>query len=363
MRAFRSLAESERTRNELDVGRLLEKLGHALNTGDTSQIEEIAACASVDSPEEFLQWVKNLLDAADPKQIDKITARTPVDSPVEIERRLKSLADDNELSQLFGIGRQFGQILGMCHVWEVEGSRAHADDPEVCCSDFYDGFQRDVTEIAQQLCNHTKIKECSYAATFFANLGRDFLKLPRNRRDYAAGEIPKVSWSPTHVRYNVSLALGELLGTLKGADMEVHDKDARSATPRMFAVSKDASAERVGGQLLLMEREMNARTGTGMFPENVVSMLSNSIEALAKQVWPKEFAAFGSSVEQVLRDKMRSGSELEKKFASHAFSLHKTYRNAATHELATYECTWEEARYFFQGIRVLYDLHKKMNKD
>jgi len=133
----------------------------------------------------------------------------------------------------------------------------------------------------------------------------------------------------------------------------------------MFAISKDASSERVGGQLLLMEREMNARTGTGMFPENVVSMLSNSVEALAKQVWPKEFAGTDNrpGVEEVLRERMRSGSDTEKKFASVGFNLYKMYRNLATHELATYKCSWEEARYFFQGIRVLYELHKKMNKD
>jgi hypothetical protein len=158
------------------------------------------------------------------------------------------------------------------------------------------------------------------------------------------------------------MALGELVGLLRHADNEACLKDAASPVPRMFALSKQASMERVGGQLLVIQRELNERTSTGMLPENVVAMLGNAIEVIARQVWPREFAAMGtrSDFGRLLDEKGRSPDALEQRLARVAMTLYRQYRVPAEHAGPTFRCSYEEARFFFNGIRVLEDLRRRI---
>jgi len=47
---------------------------------------------------------------------------------------------------------------------------------------------------------------------------------------------------------------------------------------------------------------------------------------------------------------------LEYRLGSTAMSLYKAYRVPAEHKMDTFRCTYQEARYFVAGIRVLLDL-------
>jgi hypothetical protein len=295
----------------------------------------------------------------------------------------------NEYTRSFLVGRRLGTLFGLCaQLREVDFDTDYRPKYHISETD----FAVRVGEVAKELCAMPEMAGCTYAGLLLQRLavnrvsrldldGPPEVSLWAGEIAPAGGDAEDDEAGPLerlvdccepgrryavlidHIRQVAGVALGELLGTLKDADVEVQEKDIRSATPRMFPLSRDAPAERVRGQVYLIERELNDRTASGMLPENAVAMLGAAPEALAKQLWPDTFAAAGprDGVMQILAEKARlSSDENTRKFAQNALHLYKTYRNPAVHNLATYECSWEEARFFLNGIRVLLDLHDRI---
>jgi len=158
--------------------------------------------------------------------------------------------------------------------------------------------------------------------------------------------------------------VGELIASLRDADVAAFQKDATSATPRIFPLGRDATRDHVRGQVALIEREFNERTAIGLLPESIVVMLGNAIEAIVKNVWPAEFARGGSRADfgRTLDEKAaRASNDLERRFARIAQALYKNYRNPAEHQL-DFRCSYEEARLFVNGIRVLLDLGERVRR-
>ena len=99
-------------------------------------------------------------------------------------------------------------------------------------------------------------------------------------------------------------------------------------------------------------------------PETIIHCLAHGIEALTKRLWPEEDWPKARSGHRSLigmfNAKMDSAIESEKRFASIAIALYKSYRNPAAHNADQFSCKWLEATFFFFGMRVLYDLCREL---
>jgi len=334
------------------------------------------------------QWLKMnaVMEGSDAREVNEAAQRRTPDDAEEVQVRLTRLAKENDCHSLFEVGRKFGGLYGLCNQLEqTDIDSQWMDECDYFISETEFGDR--VLAAANSIRQLPEVGECAYGILLLDRVcGEGVSRLSIDGPPPVAYSHGGHVWGPSglveeresgyvhhrytgydaplvaHVRNIASVALGELLGTLKNTDAAAHEKDAVSPTPRMFALSRDSAVERVKGQVYLLEKEMNDRTASGMLPENIVSMLSNAIEALARQIWPEDFDQAGrrGGFEQVLAEKSRSKDELETKFAHLGRTLYKTYRNPAAHELATYECSWDEARFFVDGIRTLLDLRNRI---
>lgn len=168
----------------------------------------------------------------------------------------------------------------------------------------------------------------------------------------------------TYARMAFWLAFGEVLGVFRDADAERKLKDAKIAVSRSFKLLPADNPERVYERLLRVEAELNEAPDAAGLPENTVAMLAPVIEALAKRVWPEEFMPpnWNGQLGSVLHGKLSSTNPLEQRFASLSMTLHKQYRNPAMHDFDSFSCSFEEARLFVAGIRVLLDLWGRLQR-
>jgi hypothetical protein len=92
-----------------------------------------------------------------------------------------------------------------------------------------------------------------------------------------------------------------------------------------------------------------------------VQDLFNAIECLTKRLWSDHFSAeYRGQLAAVLHGKLQSLSELQRRFAQVALSLHNAYRNPVAHDLDNFRCSVEEARFFVAGVRVMLDLYERI---
>ena len=157
-------------------------------------------------------------------------------------------------------------------------------------------------------------------------------------------------------------AFGQLLLDLEDIDLAVKRDDYASAMPRAFVVQRDDSIDNVRRHLAAVERDLSERPETDRMPEELVIRLIHSPEALAKRAWPNEFNGGNSRLDlmSVLMPKQKSSDANERRFASIALTLHKSYRNFAAHDQDQFTCTLEEARFVIAGVRALLKLQARL---
>ncbi|MGA2068338.1 MAG: hypothetical protein ABSG86_25420 [Thermoguttaceae bacterium] len=163
-------------------------------------------------------------------------------------------------------------------------------------------------------------------------------------------------------RKAIWFALGVLLGTLRDVDDAARERDRRSLTPRPYLLSSRASPEQIAGLIRMVEQTFCDPGDKSLQPEYLVNCLANAIEALAKELWPKEFdlGSRKGELRNVLQAHYATGGEAERRFARIALTLYDLYRKPVTHDLAAFKCTCDEARFFYDGIRTLHTLSQEI---
>jgi hypothetical protein len=174
-------------------------------------------------------------------------------------------------------------------------------------------------------------------------------------QDAVADEIRNVSV----IRDAVWLAFGEILHSASG------DPDARGAAARRLSgqqmlryvrLTEESSPDKIRGTFLQVQT-MLERGDASAFPEQVVLCLGPAIEGLTRLIWSLKFINTRPEpkVSTVLQERLQYGDALERRFASTALHLYKTYRSPSQHDASRFECSLAEAQYFFLGIRLLLD--------
>ena len=222
-----------------------------------------------------------------------------------------------------------------------------------------DGFTSRYEKQLKNLLTTAPLRSLPYATLI---VEREILRCSDDRKRFIVDDELPASCSVvaaarlTRIRTLLGIVTGELLASLHDQDNAAFLKDASSPTPRMFAIGRNASEDRIRGQLALIERELNERTTSGLSPESIVAMLGNAIEALAKMAWPTAFLSKRNDFGSVLDEKAHSANDLERRLPRAAQTLYRQYRVPAEHEQKKFCCSFEEARFFVNGIRTLRDL-------
>lgn len=332
----------------------------------------------IDFPRRLYGLYQRLQETKEDERLG-LSQKSPPDDEKAIEKAILALMSHNDCLNSFKTGRIFGGLLADCQRYDLlilegflfePGIRAIlAEDYGVFLGDdrisspeqFFVRYRNHL----DQLLATAELRACPYATSILewssGSKRRCSQILPRcGDVGYSHQDQVKLS----EVRMAIWLAFGEVLGTLHGADKEARIKDASLPTPRAFRLTKDSAIERVGGQIYMVEQAINQPRGVDMLPEAIVDSLFAAVEISVKKVWGRDFESAGpnASVDQILREKQhRLPAGVEKRFADLALFLYKTYRNPAAHD-PKFRCTFDEARNFLNGVRVLYEMSKTLLK-
>lgn len=225
----------------------------------------------------------------------------------------------------------------------------------------------EVGQIIKSLVQHSLIKLCRNAESrlneFISNEGPLQFEVTRSDsmeeiiRDQI-GALPKVGKALSIFW----LSFGEVLGMLRDADQDLCQKESLLLSPRSLGLIAGNTPDKVMERILKIEQEYSEDPSQS--PENIVNLLGSTIEALARRVWPLDFQnhSFRGGFTSILSGRMQSRCSLDRRFASIALTLYKQYRCPQSHDMDSFHCTAEEARFFFAGIRALIQLWTLISK-
>lgn len=302
------------------------------------------------------------------------------DDPENIEKSILRLIQFNNVERFFELGRCFGILnAGVQQYLDASDERS-----------FFEAFLT-VTRAYSKIIETPEIKQSSVAYSAIQALWNifhhefnacmtlivrdgDSLGIPKFNelrdeqkrqvldacRQRTAGQEDAASTLKIN-QHMLWIAFGEILGVIRDLDQDAKEQDAASVMPRAFGVGKSDTPERIRKWLVEYERELAHGASEFGKPEKVVIGLKDSIEALAKRLWKKDFEDAKeqrSVLPYLLNSKARSdqSSPQERLFAQVASPLFFGYRNVSTHELDRFRCSISEARFFISGIRLLLEL-------
>ncbi len=317
-----------------------------------------------------------------------VTPESP-DNEEAVIAAVKRLMSENATEEYYLVGQLFGKATATMERMEqlfCDYSRAYYRDlsrlyddgtsppgeyrngkrlwsfrhEEVLTSDYYYNV-RDL--LGQRL-----VRECSHAAAILGAEAARFETLESREPD--DGQVDVLIKGRTRLlrlaeaRKAVWFVLGTLLGTLRDVDDAAQERDRSSLTPRPYLLSSRASPEQIAGLIRMVEQTFGDLRDKNLQPEYLVNCLANAIEGLAKKLWPKEFdqGSRKGELRNVLQAHFATGSEAERRFARLALTLYDVYRKPVSHDLATFKCTWDEARFFHAGIRTLHTLSEEVEQ-
>jgi hypothetical protein len=287
------------------------------------------------------------------------------------------LISANTTEKYFHVGQLFGRTAATLERWArlLHHGLGELDSVSQFRVDYRDGkclwAVRDEHGLTEEYHDNVKallgeklVQECWHAATALSNeasrvvSGGGYYDDPLDPTGPAY--LLQDALSLAEARATIRFALGNLLGALREVDDAAQERDRRSLTPRPHLLNAGASANQIAGLIRMVEQTFSDRGDKSLQPEYVVNCTANAIEALTKRLWPKEFGQKG--LRKILLDHAAVGTQTERRFAQVGLTLYTVYRNPVAHELGTFKCTWDEARFFHSGIRTLHSLSEEVEK-
>jgi hypothetical protein len=167
-------------------------------------------------------------------------------------------------------------------------------------------------------------------------------------------------------------AFGEILGSFRDTDDEARAVDYALPAPRGHVLLPGASIDKVRHVIRTCEAELNKAADVPSFAERIVVWLVQGIEPLARRIWKKEFDRKRRDrrtnrdrepgLKEVLRDveDYFPAATEEHRFAAVSLALYNTYRCIPSHDLDSFSCSLEEARFVLASLRMLMHLSEKL---
>jgi hypothetical protein len=318
------------------------------------------------------------------------------DDPSGIEQRLADLAHYNEVADVFELGRHFGGVCGSIRLCEC------GFPPKAFLARFLKAVTSlFATNVVQK--NSIPLSAIKRLLDLFEPVLQNSVAWKLSSRVTLEGWMPETedevkqaveqiqaqdtvpsaagSGGERHHRFQAAwmafwVAFGDVLGSLSDADDCVLKVEYALAVPRAFVIPGNASVDRIRDLIQHAEADLNAPADVPSLPERNVAMLVQCLEPLTRRIWAAEFAktlyrrngeTYSPGLRSVLNYVLRTGnsSTPEHRFAKTSLSLYDSYRCQASHDLDSFQCSLEEARYVLSAIRMLLklsdDLKRKYN--
>ena len=297
-------------------------------------------------------------------QADALGLRKGKDDPAEIDKLLSQLCVASGLKTEFDFGNLIGDILALISRTEFELTPGWGGDIEtIMCQDSWpyplplspSRFHHEAKPYLSRLMNQSGDRiSSSVLAT---------IQYFHDEDRFSSTSDDRALRLLRTLREAVEMMLGQVLAGLQSADAVARERDIKSIYPRSLPkLTSEATSERVGGMLELVHQLWSGTHPMLTGPETILGMLANGVEATIRDVWPDigRSDRNQSQLSQWLNDKSHRGDELEKRFAHHARHLLSQYRNPATHDLNTIECSWSELQHFIHGLIALREMATKL---
>ena len=274
-----------------------------------------------------------------------------------IKNLIEGVARENGYLELHTTGMRFGALIAQCQSVD-RMIREHKDyvwknGETFTIGDYVSAEQlKELTE-----CEHVKSTGIGehLLTTAIRLLGRKFTVT--RRHDViplivdAVGQLLAFLWQ----------SFGQVVGYFREMDLEAQAEDQHSLMPRADRLTPKSTRDDVHLAIRAAEQRLAEEIAEPGRAEMIVRDLAFAIEALAKRLWPGNFGR-GSSISQILHDKLRSEDTRERRFASAALSLYLSYRNDAVHDAANFRCSYVEARFFVVGLRALLEIYDSLSE-
>ncbi len=288
--------------------------------------------------------------------------KSGADQPLEIEKAISSLAAEHRRDGYFRAGRAVGRLLAECHRYEahfLEEAQGSASMEGFSPVDAGEWRER-VSEALDEFWQTSACDESGNAGTLLRH-EQQRLKVCVDPDDWTM-EMPHLET----VRAAVWLAFGEILQAARREEEAAGrpaPKMPTSAMLRAIHLTHESSCDKIRNALASCEEMFDDRNSK-LLPEQIVTILSPGIEALARRVWRGAFERQGprASVYSVLTERCRSTSGLEQKLARLALTLYQVYRNPSQHDFDAFHCDQNGALFFLTGMRELWELSEQIQR-
>lgn len=315
------------------------------------------------------------------------------DNAPEIERLLNELMQFNELTDVFRLGRDFGCLCATLRLYEIGCSRVTFVVPFLKATGQL--FQANAVQRGTACFSAIKsliglfedeLAISSAWQTVERCVQEGWMPKSQEELETVLQEIESASAPPLMTRTDVEkqnrfhlawmeywVAFGEVLGSLRDADESVLRVEYSLPVPREFKIHSSDSIEIVREIICHSEAELNKPADSPNMPRRIVANLGPCLETLARRIWPQEFNRkakdrYGNfrspGLVSVLVSIRKQSNELtdEHRFAASSLNIYDLYRCAASHDLDSFQCSFEEARYVLAAIRMLLTLSDKLMK-
>ena len=298
----------------------------------------------------------------------------------KINEYVQQLVEHNNVRDSFSIGRTLGRAFAVCSNYDRTLMRL--EDP------FLDSPDRDLSneecllkvvqfkqDFDQNVEERTKKLDDSWSKLIAAlekepafircDLSKQLIKGEGTNLSSGgfAGLSDQGSFLNSLLTYrtNLCLIVGELLGALRAEHEEPnYFAEAQRTLPRMFHVSRTSGMSKIDGSLCLVEKCFHDDHLRAIIPpESIIQMICHAVEILSRELWEID-----QKMGQFLEWKSKGGKdEKERKFARIAYCLYTAYRIDADHKPNIFQCNWDEAWFFYSGVRSLQTIAQSILKD
>lgn len=300
----------------------------------------------------------------------------------DVAQRIEELVRRTDVTTSFNLGREFGRLLALLGTW-LEGlewcAEGEFDDwiagfekkpiPE-SSREFYQNVTSDIQATIDDVLAAADAywKDTPYLKPTLESLKNtpfdpeDTLWQTENylKREFGRDITWPYERGETSVRERTDeamgwfwFAFGQVMQAMKPDDELKRLENAAKVSPLSLQAFLNGSHDKIRevlkeAELWLEYRQSEAATSL------VTDGTSLAVQRLCSRMWPEEFAKPKASVGDVLASKLRLSKGEEQRFASIGLTLHKSYRNPASHEEP--DRSRREAKFVLCGLYAMLDL-------
>jgi len=238
-----------------------------------------------DSPVDIVRQLRELRRNCDAP--DLLQPNHATEDREQVERRLLEVIHFNQHEPVFRLGQLLGAAQRVAENYEIEPAEGTwSYEPSVEPPGMnVDPFVDELLPLLRDILKSPELAPCSYATDILKS-ALTFLESPETAGDdITPDEFVEFARKTSRA---LNLAIGDILGTIRSADLGAGMTTSQLPSLRHFQLRADSSEDMVRATVAIAERDL---TRPNQFnPEFLVRAISPGIEALVKRHWESELS-------------------------------------------------------------------------